>query len=178
MARSRHVLLSLALAATLTARAASADDLKDLYFGEAIFEAAQGRYFEALERLDAELAQHRRVDEPERDALHYHLATAEFDVGDFELDYRMHHRAGRAIKAVLEANVDDVIRNEAAFRLARIHFQKDQPEEALQALERIHGKVPEAIREDLEFLRANVYSALGRRQMRCRCSRSCRARKT
>src|SRR5262249_50794754 len=91
-----------------------------------------------------------------------HLATAEFDVGDFELDYRMHHRAGRAIKAVLEANVDEVIRNEAAFRLARIHFQKDQPEEALHALERIHGKVPEAIRDDLEFLRANVYLALGR----------------
>ena len=162
MARSRHVLLSLTLAALLTAPAASAADLKDLYFGEALFEAAQGRYFEALERLDAELAQHRRVDEPERDTLHYHRATAEFDVGDFELDYRMHHRAGRAIKAVLEANVDEVIRNEAAFRLARIHFQKDQPEDALHALERIHGKVPEAIRDDLEFLRANVYLALGR----------------
>jgi tetratricopeptide (TPR) repeat protein len=157
-----HLLLSLALAASLMARVASAGDLKDLYFGEAIFEAAQGRYFEALERLDAELAQHRRVDEPQRDTLHCHLATAEFDVGDFELDYRMHHRAGRAIKAVLEANVDDVIRNEAAFRLARIHFQKDQPEEALQALERIHGRIPDAIRDDLEFLRANVYLSLGR----------------
>jgi hypothetical protein len=67
VARSRHVLLSLALAASLTAPAVSAADLKDLYFGEAIFEAAHGRYFEALERLDAELAQHRRVDEPERD---------------------------------------------------------------------------------------------------------------
>ena len=102
MARSRHVLLSLALAASLTARAVSAADLKDLYFGEALFEAEQGHYFEALERLDAELAQHRRVDEPERDTLHYHIGTAEFDVGDFELNYRMHHRAGRAIKAVLE----------------------------------------------------------------------------
>jgi hypothetical protein len=162
MARSRHVLLSFALAASLAARAVAAADLKDLYFGEALFEAAQGRYFEALERLDAELAQHRRVDEPERDPLHYHLATAEFDVGDFELDYRMHHRAGRAIKAVLEANVDEAIRNEAAFRLARIHFQKDQPEDALQALERIHGRIPESIRDDLEFLRANVYLALGR----------------
>ena len=162
MARSLHVLLCLALVAPLPARAASAVDLKDLYFGEALFEAAQGRYFDALERLDAELAQHRRVDEPERDPLHYHIATAEFDVGDFELDYRMHHRAGRAIKAVLEANVDEVIRNEAAFRLARIHFQKDQPEDALHALERIHGKIPDSIRDDLEFLRANVYLALGR----------------
>jgi hypothetical protein len=162
MARSAHILLGLALAACVASRAVPAGDLRDLYFGEALFQAAQGRYFEALERLDAELAQHRRVDEPERDSLHHHIGSAEFSVGDFELYYRMHHRAGRAIKAVLEANVDEAVRNEAAFRLARIHFQKDQPENALQALDRIHGKVPETIRDDVEFLRANVYLALGR----------------
>ena len=54
------------------------------------------------------------------------------------------------------------MRNDAAYRLARIHFQKDQPEDALHALERIHGEVPEEIRDDIEFLRANVYMALGR----------------
>ncbi len=47
---------------------------------------------------------------------------------------RMHHRAGRAIKAVLEGAVDEEVRNEAAFRLARIHFQKDQSSDALRAL--------------------------------------------
>ena len=87
---------------------------------------------------------------------------AEFSVGDFELYYRMHHRAGRAIRAVLEGDVEESVRNEAAFRLARIHFQKDQPENALTALDRINGKVPEAIHDDVEFLRANVYMALGR----------------
>jgi hypothetical protein len=74
----------------------------------------------------------------------------------------MHHRAGRAIRAVLEGNVDELVRNEAAFRLARIHFQKGQTDDALDALERIDGKVPEAIRDEIEFLRANVYLALGR----------------
>ena len=74
----------------------------------------------------------------------------------------MHHRAGRAIKAVLEGDVDEAVRNEAAFRLARIHFQKDQAADALTALDRISGKVPDAIRDDVEFLRANVYMALGR----------------
>ena len=54
------------------------------------------------------------------------------------------------------------MRNEAAFRLARIHFQKGQPEDALQTLEKIRGKAPEEIRDDVEFLRANVYMALGR----------------
>src|SRR5439155_17807005 len=39
---------------------------------------------------------------------------------------------------------------------------KGQSEDALHALERIHGTVPEGIKDDIEFLRANVYLALGR----------------
>ena len=152
----------LALAAVLIAGSASGDDLKDLYYGEAVYHANQGHYFEALERLDTELAQHKGLDEPELDTLYHHIGEAEFSVGDFELRYRMHHRAGRAIRAVLEGDVDEEVRNDAAFRLARIHFQKDQPEDALHALDRISGQVPERIADDVEFLRANVYLALGR----------------
>lgn len=162
MHRALHLMSGLALATLLAARPAPAAELRDLYFGEALYHAYQGQYFEALERLDAELAQHRRLDEPQLDALHYHVGQAEFSVGDFELSYRMHHRAGRAIRAVLEGNVDEMVRNEAAFRLARIHFQKGQMDNALEALERIDGKVPDAIRDEIEFLRANVYMALGR----------------
>lgn len=152
----------IALAGVLAAAPCTAKDLRDLYFGEALYHANQGHYFEALERLDTELGQHRGVDEPQRDSLHFHIGEAEFSVGDFELYYRMHHRAGRAIKAVLEGAVDENVRNEAAFRLARIHFQKDQASDALLALDRIDGKVPEQIVEDVQFLRANVYMALGR----------------
>jgi len=160
--RALHVMLGLAPVALLAMSPSPAGDLKDLYFGEALYQAYQGKYFEALERLDSELAQHRRVDEPQRDPLQYHIKQADFSVGDFELNYRMHLRAGRAIRAVLEGDVEESVRNDAAFRLARIHFQKGQPENALEALERIHGKVPDAIRNEIEFLRANVYTALGR----------------
>jgi hypothetical protein len=149
------------IALGLAASPAAGADLRDLYFGEALYYAHQERYLDALERLDAELNQHYRLDEPGLDSLHYHVGEAEFSVGDFELHYRMHHRAGRAIRAVLEANVDEAVRNEAAFRLARIHFQKDQPGDALHALERISGRIPDHIRDDVEFLRANVYLALG-----------------
>ena len=45
-------------------------DLKDLYFGEAVYYAHQGYWFEALERLDAELGQHYGLDEPERDSFY------------------------------------------------------------------------------------------------------------
>ena len=41
---------------------------------------------------------------------------------------------GAPSRAVLEGAVDEAVRNEAAFRLARIHFQKDQLDDALQAL--------------------------------------------
>jgi Tfp pilus assembly protein PilF len=163
MRQPSHWLLSMGLAlAAIAARPSFAGDLRDLYFGEALYQAYQGQYFDALERLDAELAQHRRVDEPELDSLQYHIRQADFSVGDFELRYRMHLRAGRAIKAVLDADVEPPVKNEAAFRLARIEFQKDQPEDALNALERIHGTIPDGIKDEVEFLRANVYLALGR----------------
>lgn len=162
MPRALNRIVGLGLAGLLAGDPCLGKDLRDLYFGEALYQAHQGRYFEALERLDAELGQYHGLDEPQRDSLHYHIGQAEFSVGDFELYYRMHRRAGRAITAVLEGAVDEAVRNEAAFRLARIHFQKDQASDALSALDRIGGKVPDSIRDDVEFLRANVYMALGR----------------
>jgi predicted negative regulator of RcsB-dependent stress response len=153
--------IAIAAATLLPLGGASAGDPPDLHFGEALYYAYQEHWFEALQRLDAEIAQHYGVDEPQLDSLYPQIASANFDVGDFELRYRMHHRAGRAMKAVLEADVDEAIRNDAAFRLARLHFQKDQPGDALSVLERIDGEVPEAIRDDVEFLRANIYLALG-----------------
>lgn len=104
--------------------AQSAPPPRDLYLGEAYYYAAQGNYFDAISRLDTELGQFYRLDDPSRDPLHYQVNHANFSVGDFELSYRMHQKAGRAIKAVLEGNVEDTVRNEAAWRLARIFMQK------------------------------------------------------
>jgi tetratricopeptide (TPR) repeat protein len=161
MKRAPHLVIGLGLSLGLAVGQAVGADLRDLYFGEALYHAHQGQYFDALQRLDTELAQYHGLDEPRLDTLHYHINDAEFSVGDFELDYRMHQRAGRAVKAVLEGAVDESIRNEAAYRLARIQFQKDQLDDALQSLARIQGKVPEGIRDDIEFLRANIEMATG-----------------
>lgn len=146
----------------LPAMTSASGGLKDLHFGEALYYARQGEWFSAIARLDHELIQYHDLDEPQLDSLHFHINDAEFSVGDFELSYRMHNRAGRAIKAVLEANVAPAVRNEAAYRLAKLHFQKAQPAQALHALERIDGPVPDSIRDDLAFLRAQVYLANGR----------------
>ncbi len=156
------VCLAWALVTASNGRASEEAPVRDLYFSEAIFWAEQGRYFEALERLDTEIGQHRGLDEPELDTLYPFIDDAKFFVGDFELNYRMHHRAGRAISAVLEGNVPEPVRNEAAYRLARIHFQKGQLIDALAAIDRIEGRIPSDIRNDVEFLRANIYLATAR----------------
>src|SRR2546428_10320471 len=157
--RTPRPLIGLSLALGLAVYPAMGGDLRDLYFGEALYHAWQGQYFDALQRLDTEVAMYRGLDQPELDTLHYHINDAEFSVGDFELDYRMHHRAGRAIKAVLEGAVDEAVRNEAAFRLARINFQNDQLDDTPNALEPIHGAAPAEINDDAELLPANIDTA-------------------
>lgn len=138
------------------------ENSRDPYFREALYHAHQGHFFNAIARLDTELGQFYELDEPELDSLFSHIGSAEFSVGDFELSYRMHNRAGRAINAVIEGDVPEAVRNTAAYRLARIYFQKDQAVNALHALQRIEGSVPEPIRDDVEFLRAHIYMKVGR----------------
>lgn len=163
MTRLIITLILLAIASPAVAASTTAPkELKDLYFGEALYYAFQGDWFDSIARLDTELGQFHGLDEPELDTLYLHANLAEFAVGDFELAYRMHHRAGRAITAVIDDNVDEAVRNEAIFRLARIYFQKDQPGNALHAVERIKGKVPESIRDEVTFLRAQILMANGR----------------
>ncbi|KJS32546.1 MAG: hypothetical protein VR64_06485 [Desulfatitalea sp. BRH_c12] len=163
MSRLIAILMGLIFASSsMAAGPVAPKELKDLYFGEALYYAMQGDWFDSIARLDAELQQHHGLDEPERDTLYHHINHAEFAVGDFELAYRMHYRAGRAITRVIEGNVEETVRNEAIFRLARIYFQKDQPLNALHAVERIRGAVPQKIRDDLAFLRAQILMANGR----------------
>ena len=158
------VLLTCLLLATpvLAADYGAPKQLYDLYFGEALYYAYQGEWFDAISRLDTELQQHYRLDEPQLDTLFRHIGQAQFDVGDFELAYRMHRRAGRAITAVIEGDVPESVRNAASYRLAKIYFQKDQPFNALAALERIKGEIPAELVDDLTFLRAEVLMACGR----------------
>ena len=162
MRRYLGLLAVCAVAGAWAAAEPAKTNTRDLFLGEAFFYAQQGEYFDAISRLDVELSQFYRLDEPNLDPFHIQLGHAEFSVGDFELYYRMHKRAGRAMKAVIEGNVSAEIRNEAAYRLARIYYEKSQPEDALLAIERISGKVPERIRDEERFLRAQIYMVNGR----------------
>ncbi len=137
-------------------------ELKDLFYGESLYYAFQGDWFGSIARLDTELWQYHGLDQPYLDSLFHHAGQAEFAVGDFELAYRMHQRAGRAITAIIVGNVKEPVRNTAIFRLARLYFRKNQPVQALHTVERIKGVVPADLGEDLTFLRAQILMANGR----------------
>ena len=156
----RLVFLSICLAISLgmfSPRTVDAKTSTDLFFGEAIFYAHQDQYFDAITRLDTELGQYYGLDEPGLDSLHLYIDSAQFSVGDFELYYRMHQRAGRAIKAVIEGNVEPAVRNEAIYRLAKILIQKNQPVNALHVIDKIKGEVPDRIRDDVAYTKAVIY---------------------
>jgi len=169
-----NVVLGAAFFVSLSVHAASGlknVELRDLYFGEALYYAYQDKHFEALARLDTELMLHYGVDESDLDPLFLNLGQAEFSVGDIELQYRMDKRAGKAIQAVLGSGIDLATRNQAALALARMYYRKDDATGTLYALdlirdevdmskyqgksaEELRGKEPEKFRVEVAYLRA------------------------
>lgn len=143
--------------------AVCADDsaVSDLYYGEALFHAYQEDYFSSIVRLDIELAQHYELDQPELDTLYPYKKHAEFSVGDLELHYRMHQRAGRAIQRVLDAqNVPAPVRSEAAYRLARIYYAKGDYINAMHALN-LAKEPPPHVADEVVLLKAQIEMTQG-----------------
>ncbi len=160
---SKSILVALLLVSgSPLAGVTSSTELKDPFFGEAIYYALQQQHFDAISRLDTELTQYYGVDEPQLDSLNFHINQAEFSVGDFELGYRMYQRAGRAISAVIEGKVPAPIRNEAIYRLARLQYQIGDYVNALHAIERMEGELPDGMENDIAFLKGQIYLANGR----------------
>lgn len=126
---------------------------RDLYLGEALYHASQGNYVDATSVLDTELGGSNVA------ALRQQTLEADAVAGDFELSYRMHQSAGRAIKAIADGGVDASRRNEMLYRLAHIQMQLHQPAEALRTIDKISGALPEKVRNDELSLRAQIYMA-------------------
>src|SRR6266581_2156804 len=139
MMRAPHLLVGLVLALGLAVRPAVGADLRDLYFGEALYHAYQGQYFDALQRLDTELAQYHGLDEPRLDTLHYHINDAEFSVGDFELDSRIQFQKDQLDDALqtlarIQGKVPQSIADDVEFLRANIDMATGQPGKAVEVL--------------------------------------------
>lgn len=140
----------------LAAKPANDSTLKDLFYGEALYYAYLDDYFSAITRLDAELIQHYQLDEPQLDSLQVYRSAAEFSIGDLELSYRMHQQAGRALERLFHESIDQQTQNIAAYKMARIFFQKRYFVNCLHALDLIRGDVPKTLDENVIMLRAQA----------------------
>jgi predicted negative regulator of RcsB-dependent stress response len=136
--------------------------LHDLYFGAALFDAYSGHYFDAIRRLDTELAQYYALDNPNQDTLSYHREEAELFIGDLELDYRMQGKVGRAMTSLLNKSVHESIRNRAAYRLARIAYQKGEYPDTLEMLSRITPKASHKLQVKAALLKGEALISLHR----------------
>ena len=136
--------------------------LHDIFYGEILYYAYQDDFFQAISHIDTELSQYYALDEPALDSFNYHRDQAEFAIGDIELSYRMDQRAGSALNRVLDESVEPAERNDAAYRLARLYYRKQDYINALHSIELIKGEVPEKILDDEIFLRAEIYASTGK----------------
>jgi hypothetical protein len=134
---------------------ACADDapertVRDLAYGEVLFEFYQDDHFAALTRLLAGL---------ERNELPNHARDADLLLGALYLSYGQHRIAGDVFAAVLEQSVDPELHDRAWFFLAKIWHQRGYLAEAAAALDRISDALPESFAPERIMLEAQVFMA-------------------
>jgi tetratricopeptide (TPR) repeat protein len=149
---------ALLLAGGLMAAATGADTLRtgevrDLYFGEVLFQFYQDEHFTALNHLLAARDQG-RVDR--------HAEEAELLLGGLYLHYGQHLRAERIFSELLTATVNPGVRNRAWFYLGKVRYQRGLFDQALADLARIEGRLPRALAAELPMLQAQAHMAMGR----------------
>lgn len=157
MGRAKSLFCGLALTLGSAVHAADAGRepivVQDLHFGEVLFHFYQDDYFGALTRLLAA---------KEVDRLSHHPEEAELLLGGLYLSYGQHRLAGEIFQRMLADKVAPEFRDRAWYFMAKVWFQRGYYDDALGALGRIEGELPEALEADKQMLNAQVLMAQGR----------------
>lgn len=156
--RAGHVLLAAVLAAgaSLPVRAgdvAAPTAIRDLYYGETLFQFYQDQHFDALTHLLAARAAGR---------VSNHEAESELLLGGLYLHYGQHVRAEEIFNRLLTQEVAPSVRDRAWFYLGKVRYQRGLHEEALAAFARVSGALPDGLAAELPMLQAQSLMALER----------------
>jgi len=128
-------------------------EVRDLHYGDVLFQFFQDDYFDAVVRLEAA-----------RDfgRLPNHAAEAELLAGGMYLSLGLHAEADRIFNRLLAGSLDSSVADRALFYLARIGYQRGHDEQAARNLARIQGPLPGELEPERRLLESNVLMALGR----------------
>lgn len=117
--------------------------VKDLKYGTILFDYYQQDYFSAL--IGYEYAK-------EKNELKHHGDEARLLKGGMTLSYGLADDAQIIFNDLLNDNVPEDVRNRAWFYLAKLYYQKADPQEASISLGKIAGKIPAEVHEEFNYL--------------------------
>jgi hypothetical protein len=153
------LLAALAVAGLLVAGPAAGRDepvpgpVRDLYFGETLFQFYQDEHFDALTHLLAARASGRVAN---------HEAESELLLGGLYLHYGQHQRAEDIFNRLLTASTPARVRDRAWFYLGKVRYQRGLNEQALADFARVEGALPPTLAAELPMLKAQALMALER----------------
>ncbi len=127
--------------------------IRDLYYGETLFQFYQDKHFDALTHLLAARAEGR---------VSNHEAESELLLGGLYLHYGQHVRAEEIFNRLLTQDVAPTVRDRAWFYLGKVRYQRGLHEQALTSFARISGALPESLEAELPMLKAQALMALER----------------
>ncbi len=126
---------------------------QDLQYGEALFHYYQQDWFNSIVRLQIARSQ---------DALQHHANEAELLLGGLDLSYGLRDEAANIFEQLLAEHRDDLTRNRAWYYLAKISYQRGDPQAALKALAQLDGEMSQGTRAESALLGSLMLLQLGR----------------
>jgi tetratricopeptide (TPR) repeat protein len=143
------------MAVAAGARAAEAQDgtvVRDLYWGEVLFQFYRQDDFAALTHLLAA-----------RDAgrVPHHEAESELLLGGLYLSYGQHDRAAGIFERLLAGTPEPAVRDRAWYYLGKLRYQRALYGPALEAFARVGPDLPEALAAEFPMLVAQARMATG-----------------
>ena len=121
--------------------------VRDLHYGDALFQFYSGNEFEALTRLEAYAQWHR---------MPHHEQDAALLGGGLYLALGMHNSAGKRFESLLTEQVPAAIRNRAWFYLAKVWYARGYYDRAEQSLAHISGALAPNIEAERQHVFINV----------------------
>ena len=124
--------------------------VRDLHYGEVLFDFYQQKYFSALTHLL--VAEH-------MDRVSHHTDDAELLRAGMYLSYGMHAQAGQIFQRLIDQGAAPQVRDRAWFFLAKIRHQRGYIVEAGDALAEVKDTLPADLEEERKVLLAYLLMA-------------------
>ncbi|HHQ14600.1 MAG TPA: tetratricopeptide repeat protein [Chromatiales bacterium] len=144
--------VSVLMAVPVLARDHPGIEIRDLYYGEALFHFYQQDDLTTLNHLLVARSLGR---------LRHHEADADLLIGGLYLSYGLHEKAAQIFTRLLDDNADPAVRDRAWFYLGKVRYQRGLYADAEQAFGHVGDDLPDRLAAEFRLLRAQSLMGMG-----------------